>query len=135
VPWTTADGTASNASDYVAASGTVVFTTGGPSEYVISVNVTGDDTYEADEAFDVVIAPPAKYTNASATTAVVTILNDDDVGLGSRVWSLGCGLAVSATSLSTCGLGFCAAQLALPCGGIWAGTEPGVAAVVPPAEQ
>ena len=76
VSYTTADGTASSASDYVAANGTLTLAVGTSSE-LINVTVNGDTTVESDENFTVTLSAP---TNATISTATATgiITNDDD---------------------------------------------------------
>lgn len=77
----TADGTAKAPADYVAApaGARVVF---GPGETAktIEVPVNGNDLFEADKTFTVVLSDPLNATLATANaTAVVTISNDDGV--------------------------------------------------------
>jgi hypothetical protein len=74
VNWTTADNTATAGSDYVAASGQVVFQDG-ESQKTVQVAVNGDDTVESNETF---------WLNLSTTVpgyavgaGLGTILNDD----------------------------------------------------------
>ena len=74
VNWTTADNTANAGSDYVVASGQVVFQDG-QSQATVQVTVNGDNTPEPDETF---------WLNLSTTTpgyaaggGLGTILNDD----------------------------------------------------------
>lgn len=75
VQWSTADGTASAGSDYLAASGTVTFTPGQTSRSV-TITVYGLTAAEADETFFINLANP---TNAAIHDAQGqgTILNDD----------------------------------------------------------
>ncbi|HEX3146257.1 MAG TPA: Calx-beta domain-containing protein [Pyrinomonadaceae bacterium] len=75
VNYTTADGTATAGSDYVATSGTLTFTPGTTS-LPINVTVNGDTTIEPDETFQV------RLTNVvngflSMAQSTVTIANDD----------------------------------------------------------
>ena len=79
VPWTTRAITASEGSDFVAANGTVEFTPSSYGAQVVSVVVNGDNTFEGNETFAVDISPPAKYADASASSSVVTIVDDDPV--------------------------------------------------------
>ena len=72
VPWTTRAITASEGSDFVAANGTIEFTPSSYGAQVVSVVVNGDNTFEGDETFAVDIM-------ANASTAVVTIMDDDSV--------------------------------------------------------
>src|SRR5205814_419313 len=80
-PWTvtvdfsTANGTATAGSDYTAASGSLTFAPGETTKS-ITVNVSGDTTVEADEAFTLTLSSPTNATLATAT-ATGTIINDD----------------------------------------------------------
>jgi hypothetical protein len=77
VRWATANGTARSGSDYLGASGTVVFAAG-QTKRTIGVSVIGDRFTEADETFLVKLSTPLKVTlSATAASAVGTILNDD----------------------------------------------------------
>jgi hypothetical protein len=88
VPWSTGNGTATAGVDYVAANGTVTFVAGNSTSQTVTVSLIGDDTYEPDETFDVTISPPAQYfANATSSTGVVTILNDDAVRLAHPQWA------------------------------------------------
>ncbi|MBV9495282.1 MAG: right-handed parallel beta-helix repeat-containing protein, partial [Acidobacteria bacterium] len=75
VQYSTANGSATAGSDYVATSGTIVFNPGETSK-VVTVAVTGDTTSEPNETFLVTLSSP---TNASLGTAVATgtIVDDD----------------------------------------------------------
>ena len=75
VDYSTADGTATAGSDYVAASGTLVFAAG-ETLHSIDVAVRGDFLNEADETFAVTLSGPV---NASIVTGTGTgtIQNDD----------------------------------------------------------
>ncbi len=75
VDWSTAPGTASAGTDYIAASGQVVFNPG-ETVKVVTVQVIGDVRFEPDEVFYVNLSNP---TNASILDAqgAGTILNDD----------------------------------------------------------
>lgn len=77
VAWATADGTATAGSDYTAASGTLTFNPGVVTQPV-TVNVTGDTTFEPNETFFVNLT---NATNASITDnqGLGTINNDDGV--------------------------------------------------------
>ena len=77
VPWTTRGITASEGSDFVAANGTIEFTPSSYAAQVVSVVVNGDDTFEGNETFAIDISPPAKYADASGSSGVVTIVDDD----------------------------------------------------------
>jgi hypothetical protein len=74
VDWATADGTATAGSDYVAASGQVVFQDG-ESQKTVEITVNGDDTPEPDESFNLLLTnatPGYEVGNGQAT-----ILDDD----------------------------------------------------------
>jgi hypothetical protein len=75
VNYATADGTATAGSDYVAASGTLMFAAG-VGRRTIDITINGDTTVEPDETFVVKLSSP---TNAllGVTQGVGTILNDD----------------------------------------------------------
>ncbi len=76
VQFSTQDGTASSGSDYVAASGSVTFSSGSLTQ-TVSVNVNGDTDVEADETFLLNLSGlngNAEFLDASATA---TVLNDD----------------------------------------------------------
>ena len=73
--YTTANGTASSGSDYLATSGTVVFMAGETNQ-TISIPVTGDLRNEVDEAFYLNLSDPVNLILGDAQ-AVGTIGNDD----------------------------------------------------------
>lgn len=73
--FTTVAGTATAPSDYATASGTLLFKPGETSKQ-IAVPVVGDGTFEADEAFTVVLSSPVNATLLRAS-ATGTITNDD----------------------------------------------------------
>jgi hypothetical protein len=75
VGYSTANGTASAGSDYIAANGTLAFKPG-ETEKTISVSIAGDTNIEQDETFTVTLSSPvnARIAKASATA---TIRNDD----------------------------------------------------------
>jgi hypothetical protein len=79
VTYTTANGTATAPSDYIAKSGTITFLTGA-STATITVKVVGDTVVEPDETFSVVLtgvtSGPA-VISASNGTGTGTIINDD----------------------------------------------------------
>jgi subtilisin-like proprotein convertase family protein len=78
VNYATADGTATLADgDYAAATGTLTFAPGTTTR-TITVLAAGDDTFETDESFAVVLGPP---TNAlvAAGTGTAQVTNDDTV--------------------------------------------------------
>ena len=76
VSFATADGTATAGSDYVAASGTVTFTAGGPTTQTVTVLVNGDTLVEGSEAFFVNLSNASGATIADAQ-GVGTIVDDD----------------------------------------------------------
>ncbi|MFO0691188.1 MAG: PQQ-dependent sugar dehydrogenase [Myxococcota bacterium] len=78
VPYTAANASASAGSDYVAASGSLVFTAGQTSR-TLSVSIRGDALVELDETFTVTLGAPTNATLADAT-ATGTIVNDDSSG-------------------------------------------------------
>ena len=74
--WATQDGTATNAdSDYDTDSGTLYISAGATSVNVSPV-IFGDDAYENDENFSIILSSPSNATIADGT-GVVTITNDD----------------------------------------------------------
>ncbi|HYK03818.1 MAG TPA: Calx-beta domain-containing protein [Thermoanaerobaculia bacterium] len=92
VDYETANGTALASADYASDSGTVTFGPGVTSRSV-TVDVTGDTTFEADEDFFVNLTDPV---NASIgdTQAAGTIANDDgqpEISIGSRTLAEGDG--------------------------------------------
>ncbi len=75
VDWATADGTATAGTDYVATSGQVVFQDG-ESQKTVEVTVTGDDTLEANETFQLVLSTTTPgYAVGEGQATIVT----DDV--------------------------------------------------------
>ena len=75
VDWATNDDTAWAGSDYAGGSGTLTFTPGQTTK-TVSINVSGDVTFEADETFTVNLSNVANATVADAQ-GIGTILNDD----------------------------------------------------------
>ncbi|KAF0103975.1 MAG: endoglucanase [Rhodospirillaceae bacterium] len=75
VAYSTADGTATSGSDYVAASGTLTFAAGETSK-TIQVTVNGDTAVEGNEAFTVRLANAAGATIIDGS-ATGTLTNDD----------------------------------------------------------
>lgn len=75
VPYSTADGTATAGNDYVAKSGTLVFSPGQRSKMLI-VDVIGDQRLEIDETYSVRLSPPQNATLAKAL-GQGTIRNDE----------------------------------------------------------
>jgi ELWxxDGT repeat protein len=78
VDWTTANGTATAGSDYVAASGTLTVPVGATTG-TIGVVVFGDLLFEPDETFEVRLANPGGGAVVADGTGVGTIVNDDDM--------------------------------------------------------
>jgi Ca2+-binding RTX toxin-like protein len=75
VHWATANGTASNASDYAAGAGDLTIAAGQTSA-TFTVTVNGDTAIESNEAFTVALSAPVNATIATGT-ATGTIVNDD----------------------------------------------------------
>ncbi len=75
VAWSLAPGTATAGSDYVNASGTLVFAPGQTS-LQITLTILGDTVVEPDETFQVVLGA-VSGANVVRGSATVTILNDD----------------------------------------------------------
>lgn len=75
VNWTTANGSASAGSDYVAASGTLTIPAGSTTGQ-IQVTINGDTAIEGNETFTVSLSSPAGATIA-AGTATGTIIDDE----------------------------------------------------------
>ncbi|UXI66974.1 Calx-beta domain-containing protein [Tahibacter amnicola] len=73
--YTTADGTATAAVDYVAASGTITFSPTETSK-TVTISVVGDTLNEASESFTLNLSGTTNTTNTSAS-ATGTIVNDD----------------------------------------------------------
>lgn len=78
VPYATSNGNASAGSDYVAASGSLVFSAGQTSR-TAAVTIRGDTLVEVDETFSLTLAAPTNATLADGT-ATGTIVNDDSAG-------------------------------------------------------
>lgn len=82
VRWDTRDGTATAGQDYTAATNQALNFAPGQMMQTFTVTIRGDNTDEPDENFFVDLSVPNNATlNAAATTASVTILDDDLVGL------------------------------------------------------
>jgi hypothetical protein len=75
VAWATVDGTATAGTDYVGASGTLVFAAGETSRN-ITVDVAGDTLFEGNETFRIALSDPAGAAIVDHS-ATVTITNDD----------------------------------------------------------
>ena len=73
--YATAPGTATESSDYAAASGTLIFAPGDLSK-TITVMVSGDTLYEADETFKMILSDPVGATLVTSQ-GIGTITNDD----------------------------------------------------------
>ncbi|PYS63737.1 MAG: hypothetical protein DMF74_09040 [Acidobacteria bacterium] len=87
VDYTTADGTATAGSDYVATSGTLTFP---PGTTTTSINVTinGDSVLEPDETFFIRLSNATNASFISVSQATITIANDDSsVQLSSASYS------------------------------------------------
>lgn len=76
VDFTTSDGTALAASDYVAQSGTITFAPGDTTQ-TISIDITGDSAPEFDETFSVILSNPSGAFLAD-TIGQATIVDDGD---------------------------------------------------------
>ncbi|KAA2211332.1 Calx-beta domain-containing protein [Teichococcus oryzae] len=79
VNYATSNGTAA-ASDFTARTGTLTFTAGETSK-TITVQTTEDTTVEPDETFNVTLSAPSGATLGEKTSAVGTIVNDDQAPL------------------------------------------------------
>ena len=75
VAYSTANGTATAGSDYVASNGTLTFAAGETSK-TVHVDISGDTVFEGNETFAVTLSNASGATLADAT-AVGTIVNDD----------------------------------------------------------
>ena len=75
VQWATSDGTATQPSDYVAASGAATFVPGDTSE-AVAITVKGDTTLEVDETFTVGLSNPTNAT-VSDGTGTGTVVADE----------------------------------------------------------
>ena len=76
VDYTTADGSATAGTDYLAKSGTITFAPGVTSQ-VVAVSVIGDITPEANESFVLKLSNPAGGATIGQSVATGTIANDD----------------------------------------------------------
>jgi hypothetical protein len=74
--------TASQGSDFLAQSGTLVFPAGSTDAQEIVVTVVGDDVIEPDETFEVRFSVPGGGVVPSPSAATVTIVDDDADGAG-----------------------------------------------------
>lgn len=93
VDYSTADGTASDGSDYTATSGTLTFADGETSK-MITIPITADGDPESDETIQLLLSNPGPSSIAdyvvnveggnllgTGATATLTILDDDSLGL------------------------------------------------------
>ena len=79
VAYATSNDTATAGTDYTAKSGTLTIAAGQTSA-TITVSVTGDKTYEADERFNLTLSAPTNATFAGGATTLVakgTVTNDE----------------------------------------------------------
>jgi chitinase len=107
VGYSTANGTATAGSDYVAGSGTVTFTAGQITK-TIAVVVNGDTTVEPNETFTVNLASPIGATILDAQ-GIGTITNDDSAPPSGEAvaWTSMVGVSASGGSLTkTTGAGW-----------------------------
>ncbi|MES2796151.1 MAG: MopE-related protein, partial [Bacteroidota bacterium] len=75
VNFTTTDGTANSSSDYGSKLGTLSFKPG-TTTLIISIQISGDKLYEANEIFNVILSNPQSAI-INKSTGIGTILNDD----------------------------------------------------------
>jgi hypothetical protein len=78
VDYSTSDGTATAGSDYITTSGTLTFTVG-TTALTFTVPITDDDLVEADETLTLTLRQPVDATLGIFKTAILTIMDDDDV--------------------------------------------------------
>jgi PKD repeat protein len=76
VDYATADGTATDASDYIAVRGTLVFAPGETRRHV-GVIVVGDSTVESEEGFSVLIGAPSAGVEVARSQGDIAIVDDD----------------------------------------------------------
>jgi microcystin-dependent protein len=81
VSFSTANGTATAGSDYVAAAGTASFAAG-VNTATVSVIINGDTTFESNETFFVNLASPTNGATLTDAQALGTITNDDAISNG-----------------------------------------------------
>ena len=77
VTYRTADGTATAGSDYTSVSGSLVFTSTGPSIQTFNVSIVNDTTPEDSETINLILQEPANATLGSPNVAQLIITNDD----------------------------------------------------------
>lgn len=75
--WSTADGTATAASDYAAASGQITFTAGGPNSQSLVINIVGDAVQEPDETFFIQLTLVSGDATLADAAGQGTIWTDD----------------------------------------------------------
>jgi predicted extracellular nuclease len=80
VNYATSNATATAGSDYTAKSGTVTFVAGDISE-TVTVDVTGDVTFEAHETLLITLSTPSANANLADDEGTGTITNDDDTSM------------------------------------------------------
>jgi hypothetical protein len=79
---TTSNGTATSPTDYLSASFTVEFLTGETLK-TVAVPITNDSTHEVDETVNLTLSDPRQGASLIApTSGVLTIIDDDPVGIG-----------------------------------------------------
>ncbi len=76
VNYASSDGTATAGTDYTAVSGTLTFSAGDTSK-TITIVVTGDTAYEANETVVITLSSASTGTNIATATGTGTITNDD----------------------------------------------------------
>lgn len=102
VNWSTANGTATAGSDYVAGSGQVVFADG-EAQKTVGITVNGDNTLEPDETFKLNLTTTA---NDTAVSGQATILADDvGIAVGDALATEGDGSIQSLGALVSSGVG------------------------------
>ncbi|MBD2550602.1 type I secretion C-terminal target domain-containing protein [Microcystis elabens FACHB-917] len=77
VSFATANGTATAGSDYVATSGTLIFTGNAGETQTVSVTINGDIIFEPDESFFLNLSAPTNGVTLADSQGLGTILNDD----------------------------------------------------------
>jgi predicted extracellular nuclease/2',3'-cyclic-nucleotide 2'-phosphodiesterase (5'-nucleotidase family) len=105
----TADGSATAGSDYLAASGYVVFEAGGPLTKTVEIAILGDDAIENDETFTVELTNVTAYAGVAPTIAggpaTGTIENDDVLELSiSEIQGSGLTSAFAGETVRTTGI-------------------------------
>lgn len=83
VNWATANGTATSAQDYFAASGTLTFAPGETAK-IISVTLRNNTLIEPDEYFYVNLTSPTNGAAISDNQGAGTIIDDDGGGCGGQ---------------------------------------------------